>query len=477
MNLSDELSNLPLWQAIGLAIGFPIGLLILNECIHRLDRRGNALAKNLKTVRNLVLPALALLLFATSVLNLPGETRGVRWIETIFWVVLLYALLGIVNDIVFGVGRPRSFGERVPKLFRDLARALLVAIGAMVVYSKVWGMEIEGALTALGLGSVVIGLALQEPLGNIVSGLMLLLERPLDVGDWISVDGVTGKVTEINWRSVHIATGSREIRVVPNVSLYKGAFSNLSRPTTERTEVVEIGFSYDDPPNRVKSLLEQLLRSTPGVKSDPGPVVRTVNYADFSIIYRMIFTVEKQEALAATRDELMTRLWYMARREGLNIPFPIQMEYGPSESAGKPPKTASQWLQDQPRLRAALKPTELERLDILEYAPGETMHSTTQPISGAALILSGSATLSVHTADREEIVVTNFNVGECFGENLTAGSVGEAIVVRAQTEVTLLRLSGELMDQLLNRSPNLAAEIGDAIEMRRLAIQATKRHR
>ncbi|MFM7538472.1 MAG: mechanosensitive ion channel protein, partial [Planctomycetota bacterium] len=88
----------------------------------------------------------------------------------------------------------------------------------------------------------------------------------------------------------------------------------------------EIGFSYDDPPNRVKEVMLDMLSDTPGVLSDPPPAVRTINYADFSIIYHMGFSVARQEELAATRDRIMTRLWYVARRAGLTIPFPIQME-------------------------------------------------------------------------------------------------------------------------------------------------------
>jgi len=436
MNSLSDLSNLPIWQAIALAVGFPIGLLILNELIAALERRSNPLAKNLRTLRNLVLPALAALLFANWILGLPSEHSAMRWIETIFWVTFLFALLGVVNDIVFGMGSQKSLGERVPKLFRDLAQALLVAVGAMVIYSKVWGMEIQGALTALGLGSIVIGLALQEPLGNIVSGLMLLLERPLNVGDWVTVDGVTGKVTEINWRSVHIETPTREIRVVPNVSLYKGAFSNLSRPTPQRTEIVDMGFSYDDPP-----------------------------------------TVERQETLGATRDEVMTRLWYMARREGLTIPFPIQMEYKPGENPGKPQKTTSQWLNEQPRFKASLQPADVADLHIREYTAGEIMHSPAKPFEGGALILRGEVSLLFSSNDGQELVVSKLGPGECFGDSLTAGSSSDAITLKANDDVTVLWLPTKQMDELLSRSASLSSEVGDAIELRRLAVQAIKQHR
>jgi small-conductance mechanosensitive channel len=477
MNNLSELTQLPVWQAFALALGFPVGLLILNELINSLERRSNPLAKNLRTLRNIVLPTLALLLFANFILGLGSENSALRWIETVFWVAVLYSALGFVNDFLFGTARQNSVGQRVPKLFRDLAQALLVAVGAMVIYSKVWGMEIQGALTALGLGSIVIGLALQEPLGNIVSGLMLLLERPLNVGDWVCVDGVTGKVSEINWRSVHIETPTREIRVVPNVSLYKGAFSNLSRPTPERTEVVDMGFSYDDPPNKVKELLMELMLTTPGIKTNPEPLIRTLNYADFSIIYRMIFTVEKQETLGATRDALMTRIWYMARREGLTIPFPIQMEYRPGEDPGKPQKTTSQWLNQHPRFKVSLQPSDIADLSLREYTAGEVILSSTKPFEGEALILRGDVSMLYPSDEGNELVVTKLHAGECFGDNLTAGASTDEITLKADSDVTLLWLPTEQMDQLLSRSPNLSSEVGDAIELRRLAVQAVKRHR
>ena len=108
MNGVSDWTGLPVWQAVGLALAFPACLLFLNEWIQSLERRGNPLAKNLRTLRNFVLPALAAMLFASSILGLSSESSVLRWIETIFWILLLFALLGIVNDFVFGVGKDRK---------------------------------------------------------------------------------------------------------------------------------------------------------------------------------------------------------------------------------------------------------------------------------------------------------------------------------------------------------------------------------
>ena len=87
------------------------------------------------------------------------------------WATVIVAIMGVINNLVFESARPGTWQSKVPRLLRDLLRLLLVAIGLAMVYSFVWGREIEGAIAALGVTSIVVGLALQEPLGNLFSGL------------------------------------------------------------------------------------------------------------------------------------------------------------------------------------------------------------------------------------------------------------------------------------------------------------------
>jgi len=464
------------WPAVWLAVGFPLVLLGLNEAAAYCRARGLVVERTIRSLRNLVVPAAALLVFVRFVLEWPKELTASRLVESVFWILLLYTLLGVVNDLVFRQGGGRasrpSWTERVPKLFRDLVRAILVAVGAMVIYSQVWGHEISAALTALGLGSIVIGLALQEPLGNIVSGLMLLSERPLNVGDWIQVADVRGRVIEINWRAVHIETPTRELQVIPNVELYKGSFANLSRPTPLRTEVVEMGFSYDDPPNRVKEVMLDLLRTTPGVLSEPPPLVRTMEYADFSINYRLIFSVESQAVLPEVRDAVMTRLWYVIRREGLNIPFPTAYEYGPGEDPGRPEPGPADWLRDHPGFKPALQHGEPS---VVSFAAGEKAQGPDRPFEGFALVVAGRARLLADGGSGGAVQIGELGPGECFGESLTAGGAAENISVVAEGDLKVLVFSDVAIDDLLNKHPSLASEIGDALEARRQAALSARK--
>lgn len=459
------------WPAVLLAVLFPICLLGLSEAAGACRRAGKPIARTLAAFRNLVVPSLALFVFLRFVLELPADGAVVRVVASVFWVLLLYALLGVINDLVFAPRGPQSWGERVPKLFRDLARALLVALGALAIYSLVWGHDVSGALTALGLGSIVIGLALQEPLGNIVSGVMLLFERPLSVGDWVTAEGVTGRVVEINWRSVHIETATRELHVIPNVSLYKAAFSNLSRPTPLRTEVYEIGFSYDDPPNRVKSAMGEMLASVPGVLRDPPPAVRTSGYADFSVTYKLIFSVASQKDVPVVRDEVLSRLWYAARRAGLTIPFPIRMEYRPGENPGAAQPTPADWLAEHPRFAAALGGG---RARTVEYAEGEMILGPGHGFDGFALIVKGRAALLAPDKTGQLLPIGEAGAGECFGDQVTAGASADGLVIRAAEDLVAVVFDSSAAGELLQRSPGLAAEIGEAVESRRRAASAAR---
>ena len=244
--------------------------------------------------------------------------------ESLCLATAIIAIIGVVNNVVFESAQPGSWQRKVPRLLRDLIRLLLVAIGLAMVYSVVWGREIEGALAALGVTSIVVGLALQEPLGNLFSGLMLLMERPFEVGETIEVGSVSGEVKEVNWRSAHIEAMGGAIMVVPNSTLNKETIVNFSRPRPHRMEMFDVEFSYQDPPYKVRQALTELMRETEGVLKKPKPIAATLGYGDFSVKYRLIYRTAERDRWPV-KNELVTRIWYMAKRHGFTMPYPVHV--------------------------------------------------------------------------------------------------------------------------------------------------------
>jgi small-conductance mechanosensitive channel len=274
--------------AIGLALAFPLLLVALSELEFALSRRGHPVASSFRWIRNWVLPLAALTLFLRWVVLLSPTSLAVRIIETLCWATVIVAIMGVVNNLVFEAARQGTWQHKVPRLLRDVLRLLLVAIGLALVYSFVWGKEIGGAIATLGVTSIVVGLALQEPLGNLFSGLVLLMERPFEVGESIEVGEVSGTVKEVNWRSAHIEAMGGAIQVVPNSTLNKETIVNYSRPKPRRMEFIEVGFSYQDAPNKVRQALLELMLKTEGVLLSPMPIVATLGYGAYTIQYRLI---------------------------------------------------------------------------------------------------------------------------------------------------------------------------------------------
>ena len=163
--------------AIGLLTVFPLAMLTLSEMVQQGRRKNSPLAVLAAHVRSLVLPPLAVYLLLTQVAGLPGDHVYARLGLTVLLIGVLYATLSLFKTILFVESTAGSWQRRLPRILTDLIRLALVLIGSVFVLSVVWGHNLGQMLTALGVGSIVIGLALQEPLGNVFSGIFLLVER------------------------------------------------------------------------------------------------------------------------------------------------------------------------------------------------------------------------------------------------------------------------------------------------------------
>src|SRR5262249_27036263 len=143
--------------------------------------------------------------------------------------------------------------------------------------------------------------------------------KPFTVGDWLRVGDTVGRVVEVNWRAVHLLVRDTEVQVIPNSVLAKGSFGNISRPTRQHAKTITLGFSYDDPPNKVKRVLRTTALRTPGVLEEPSPSVALLSYKDSAVRYALVFDVADYAQVAPVQDELLTRIWYAARRHRLQI--------------------------------------------------------------------------------------------------------------------------------------------------------------
>jgi small-conductance mechanosensitive channel len=213
--VSSVLSAPWFYWALILGIGLPIALVILTELQQSLARRESFLARPVGLLRTYIAPLGALLLGIVKTTNISVEATGVRIMSTVFGFIVLIMVLSGVNATVFAGAPKGSWRRRLPTIFIDVARFVIIALGLALILAYIWGANVGGLFTALGISSIVLGLTLQNSVGQIISGLLLLFEQPFQIGDWVQTTSATGRVVEVNWRATHINTGSG-LEIIPN---------------------------------------------------------------------------------------------------------------------------------------------------------------------------------------------------------------------------------------------------------------------
>jgi hypothetical protein len=174
------------YWALGVAIGLPVVLMGLTEGHQALARRQSYLARPVNLLRNYLVPLGALLLLLVNAAQVPLRHSVVRGIATVFGFLVLVLLLSGLNAAVFQNAPEGTWRKRVPGIFLDVARFLLIGVGLAVIFSYIWGVRIGGLFTALGVTSVVIGLMLQNARGTGTDRRGELASRPYRHRSWSS---------------------------------------------------------------------------------------------------------------------------------------------------------------------------------------------------------------------------------------------------------------------------------------------------
>ncbi len=470
-------NNLLLW-AIALIVGFPLLVILLGEIIHSLQQRKQPLATTLQVVRNLILPVFAFLIFTQKILQLPATDERVKSIQTLLWICVIHAALSLLNVVLFRQAKADSWRGRIPKLLIDLARLFLVLLGTAIVLATVWNADLAGLVTALGVSSIVIGLALQDTLGSVMSGIALLFEQPFTVGDWLQIGDMVGQVIDINWRAVRLQTLEREMVIIPHKLISSEVIRNFSRPLRLHAERIQIGFSYNDPPNLAKYVLRTTALETQGILAEPEPQIFTLGYNDSAINYEVKFFIGDYHEVEEIRDRFMTRVWYAAQRNNLNIPFPIRTVYnfhGPTSKAEGTAKKFAEGLQSIPSFVPLEKSDNFDHLssdiNLQHFGTGEKVIRQGYDSHSLYIIITGEAMITVVDEKGEDHEVLPLKAGEFFGVMTLFSGEPSTISVTAVADLEVMVLSAVVVNQMLDRQPSFSREISQVLELRRRAVQ------
>ncbi len=208
-----------------------------------------------------------------------------------------------------------------------------VWFGGLYLALNELGFELLGLLASLAVFSLIIGLAMQQTLGNIVNSFMLALDQPFEVGDRIEVEGHLGSVVSVGILSTKVLTIGENLVVIPNNNLVNSTVINHARGGGDGqgrriSLVLDIGVEYDEDISHVKYTTLQLLRECPYIIDSPEPRVLLNELGEYAKIFRMYAWVEDYSDEFVAKDWLFKNIAERFEQEGIGIPFPTAVEIG-----------------------------------------------------------------------------------------------------------------------------------------------------
>ena len=213
--------------------------------------------------------------------------------------------------------------RQIMPLVEKLCTIFLVLI-ALIITLKHFNYDILSLVTALGVGSLAIGLAAKDTLANMISGFTLMIDRPFRIGDRIQLGTQVGDVVDIGLRSTKIKGMDNTFLIIPNAELCNSTLINLAFPDLRGKGRVNIGIGYGSEVSKAKELLGQCAAGVPDVLSDPPPEAFFANFGDSALNLSLFFWVADHTKIFATTDQINCAIAKCFQDNSITIPYPTR---------------------------------------------------------------------------------------------------------------------------------------------------------
>ncbi len=335
VNVGKLLDQLPLWPVVTLYLlaAILVSLLVRNALNRALDKAQARIGPNLHHVLARALPrpaTAAAFLLAVSlglrILPIPSSVETLTKHDIPF----LLGAIGVSVLMRVALIAISAYGETFPQLksTAGMARAITWVLGLAlmaVLVSDALGISLAPALTALGVGSLSVALALQDTLTNFFAGVYLLIDKPIRPGDFVRLDGGSeGYVETIGWRSTHLRTLAPSAIIVPNATLSKSIITNFKLTNPRLLLGTPLDLPIDSDPEKVEALLGAEMKSATGiagVDSSVGPFVR-FSIGDRGLTFTLYVQVTPGADGGLVQQELRRRAIARLRAAGIGLAEP-----------------------------------------------------------------------------------------------------------------------------------------------------------
>ena len=274
-----------------------------------------------------------------------------RMHQALGWLLLFCGLtlvLRLLALYLFDIHLVAQKGLRLPPLLTAVTMAVVYLVTALITLRLTFpDLDVSALVATSAVTSLVLGLALQPILSNFFAGLVVSLERPFRINDWIRVGEHEGRVVAITWRTTHLRTRDNDNLVIPNSKLADERVLNFYYPHPMHLEHIKVGCDYRVPPYRVRRALLEAVTGVAGTLDKPSPDVYVLSFDDNAVLYELRVWLEDVAQSTRIASDLRARIWEELKKAGIKIPHPIRtLEFEPrprrrreeeSQDEGPPP--------------------------------------------------------------------------------------------------------------------------------------------
>jgi small-conductance mechanosensitive channel/CRP-like cAMP-binding protein len=385
-------------------------------------------------------------------------------------------VIALVDRYVWDLYFKDRHKVNVPKFFTEVVRLGIIVFAVFLVLEFDYDQTVKGLLIAPGIAAVVIGLAMQDVLGNIIAGMALQASRSFVQGEWLLIENRHAEVIEINWRSTRMRTIDDISIEVPNREIARLTIINLNRPHRLHAIRIPVTLDYSAPPTRAKDILLHAAANARGVSPEPKPKVFLKEFGSSGIEYEIKFWLEDHAMFWEVCDAIRTNVWYGLRRHGIRIPFPthtVQLER-PARDKQQEVQSAARILLRQQPLFKCLTDLELDSLlprgRVVHFGRGEKLIQQGETGDSMFILVNGQASVLVERNGSPKQVAL-LNSGDCFGEmSLLTGEKRSATIV-AGMDCEVVEITKDVLATNLQANPDLVDQLSQLLAKRQMETE------
>jgi small-conductance mechanosensitive channel/CRP-like cAMP-binding protein len=409
--------------------------------------------------------------------------RSTRWVSSLLETVAIISLLSVV---VFDVALD-AIHFRPPRILRDLLLASAYIVIAFILLSRS-GFDLTGIVATSAVITAVIGFSLADTLGNIMGGMALQMEHTINVGDWVRIDQVEGRVKEIRWRQTSIETRDWDTVVFPNSFLMRGRVTLLGHRSGEprqHRQWVYFNVDFRYPPTDVVRIVEAALCAEPiqNVAQEPAPHCLVVDFKDSYAAYAVRYWLTDMALPDPTDSLVRSRIYSALRRADIRLAIPardiIVTEETEKRRERKQGEKVGQRVEALKRVDLFSKLTDEERRELAErlkvapFVRGEALTKQGAEAHWLYIIIEGKADVQVAVDGRRE-KVASIGEGDFFGEMGMMTGAPRSATVFAQTDMLCYRLDKGAFQEIISSRPEIAEDISHVLARRRVELEAIR---